>query len=82
MARARYEVTGTFPIEERDEDGKWVKDVPPGGTVVLDDERVNVRALVEAGQVKPNGPTEVASTTLTAADQTAVAATIKNKTKG
>lgn len=53
MPRAEYEVCGEFPVEERDEDGKWVRDVRPGGTVTLDDAVINVRALVETGVVKP-----------------------------
>ena len=47
------EVVGEFPVEERDEDGKWVRDVRPGGTVTLDDAVINVRALVETGVVRP-----------------------------
>lgn len=53
MARASYEVCGTFPIEERDKDGRHVRDVPPGGTVELDDAYTNIPALVQAGLVKP-----------------------------
>jgi hypothetical protein len=48
MAKARYKVAGPFPIVGADG-----ADVPPGGTVELDDTQVNIHALVVSGCVAP-----------------------------